>query len=94
MQNDGTWMFNPDEPGATPDRVLDSTSLEEVYAAADPSTSSLASERCPSWDRHHGTIVNNESRDIVRMMATSFAEAGLTNGACFLHPTFATPSMR
>ena len=81
MQNDGSWSFNPDEPGATADRVLGSTSLEDIYAAADPSwTSSPRIGTVPVlWDRHHATIVNNESRDIVRMMATSFAEAGLTN---------------
>ena len=88
MQNDGSWIFNPDEPGATADRVLGSTSLEEVYAAADPSwTSSPRIGTVPvMWDRHHGTIVNNESREIVRMMTTSFSEAGLTNGRVLCPP--------
>jgi len=88
MQGDGSWVFNPDEPGATADRVLGCDSLEEVYAAADPSwTSSPRIGTVPvMWDRHHATIVNNESREIVRMMATSFAEAGLTNGRVLSPP--------
>lgn len=88
MQHDGSWIFNPDEPGATPDRVLGSASLEDVYNAAAPGWS--ASSRIGTvpvlWDRHHQTIVNNESREIVRMMTTSFAQAGLTNGRVLCPP--------
>ena len=82
MQSDGSWIFNPNEPGATADRLLGAASLEDVYAAADKSwTSSSRIGTVPVlWDRHHHTIVNNESRDIVRMLSTSFTEEGLTNG--------------
>ena len=88
MQNDGSWNFNPEEPGATADRVLGSASLEDIYAAADPSwTSSSRIGTVPVlWDRHHATIVNNESREIVRMMTTSFTEAGLSNGRLLCPP--------
>lgn len=82
MQGDGSWVFNPDEPGATADRVLGGDSLEYVYWTAHPDWA--ASGRIGTvpvlWDRHHGTIVNNESREIVRMFTTAFAQAGLTNG--------------
>ena len=57
MQNDGSWIFNPDEPEQRPTR-LDSTSLEEVYAAADRrGPRPLASERCPSC----GTVITAPS---------------------------------
>jgi putative glutathione S-transferase len=82
MQTDGSWVFNPSETGATADTLHGSTSLEEVYALADPSwpQSGHIGTVPVLWDQTHGTIVNNESREIVRMLTTAFRTSGLTSG--------------
>ena len=94
MQEDGSWVFNPDEAGATGERLHGFGSLEQVYAKADPSWSQ--SGRIGTvpvlWDRAHGTIVNNESREIVRMFSTVFREAGLT-GKLDLCPPALVPTI-
>ena len=81
MNPDGSWSFNPEEEGATADTVNGETSLEGLYNRAfDGWSESGRIGTVPVlWDRKHSTIVNNESREIVRMFDT-LAQSGFGNG--------------
>jgi len=71
MGEDG-WAFY-DEPGVIPDTVNGAHFLREIYAKADPDYTGRVTTPI-LWDREMGTIVNNESREIVRMLDTEFGE--------------------
>ena len=87
MNPDGSWSFNPEEEGATSDTVNGETSLEGVYNRAFSGwNEGRGIGTVPVlWDRQHSTIVNNESREIVRMF-DSFSKAGLGNGVSLCPP--------
>ena len=65
MLDDG-WEFR-EFPGSTPDPVLGARYMREIYQAADPGFTGRVTVPV-LWDRREGTIVNNESRDILRML--------------------------
>jgi glutathionyl-hydroquinone reductase len=65
------WVFG-DEPGLIGDPILHARALHELYVAAKPDVSGKATVPV-LWDRQHQTIVNNESREIVRMFSSEFA---------------------
>jgi glutathionyl-hydroquinone reductase len=76
MGEDG-WAFY-DEPGVIPDSVNGADFLREVYAKADPDYTGRVTTPV-LWDKETGTIVNNESREIVRMLDTEFEEFATTD---------------
>lgn len=65
------WQFTPGKPGCTPDTVTDADYLAEIYERAAPEYGKRPTVPV-LWDREHGTIVNNESIEIMRMLATAF----------------------
>jgi putative glutathione S-transferase len=67
------WQFTPEREGCTPDTVNGSDYLREVYLKADPDASCRVTVPV-LWDRREETIVNNESREILRMLDTEFDE--------------------
>ncbi|HEY6582197.1 MAG TPA: glutathione S-transferase family protein [Rubrobacter sp.] len=69
MGEDG-WAFY-DEPGVIPDPVNGAHYLREVYAKAAPDYTGRVTTPV-LWDKETGKIVNNESREIVRMLDTEF----------------------
>src|SRR5918998_4066979 len=69
MGEDG-WAFY-EEPGVVPDTVNGAFYLREVYAKADPRYTGRVTTPV-LWDKEQGTIVNNESREIVRMLDKEF----------------------
>jgi len=69
MGDDG-WAFY-DEPGVIPDVVNGAHYLREVYTKADPNYTGRVTTPV-LWDKETGTIVNNESRDIIRMLDHEF----------------------
>lgn len=71
MGKDG-WAFH-DEPGVIPDTVNGAHYLREVYARADPGYTGRVTTPV-LFDKETGTIVNNESREIVRMLDTEFED--------------------
>ncbi len=75
MGEDG-WAFY-DEAGVIPDTVNGADYLREVYVKADPGYTGRVSTPV-LWDRVTGSIVNNESREIVRMLDTEFGEFATT----------------
>lgn len=70
MGGDG-WMFS-EEPGAIPDFVNGADFLREVYTKADPHYTGRVTVPV-LWDKERGTIVNNESRELLRMFDHEFA---------------------
>lgn len=64
------WRFG-DYPGSDGDTVNGATYLHEIYTRADPRFTGRATVPV-LWDRERGTIVNNESAEIVRMFNAGF----------------------
>lgn len=65
-----SWEFS-DEPGAIPDTVNQTNYLWQLYLLAEPKYSGRVTVPV-LWDKQTGTIVNNESREIIRMLDTEF----------------------
>lgn len=78
MGSDG-WAFSSG-PGATPDTVNGAAFLRDIYVKANPEYTGRVTVPV-LWDKKEGTIVNNESREIVRMLDTqldAFGDPGVT----------------
>ena len=60
-------------PSADPNPVDSVTYMHEIYTRADPSVSGRATVPV-LWDKEQGTIVNNESADILRMLNSGFGD--------------------
>lgn len=71
---EGGWSFRKGEC-VTPDPLMDADFLHQIYVAAKPDYSGHATVPV-LWDTHNGTIVNNESADILRMFGSSFDGVG------------------
>ncbi len=69
------WQFTPDKPGCTIDHLHGSDTLRERYVAADPDATCRVTVPV-LWDTVEDTIVNNESREILRMLTTAFDDLG------------------
>ncbi len=65
------WQFTPEKAGCTPDTVDGSDYLREVYVEADPDATCRVTVPV-LWDKQRETIVNNESREIMRMLDEAF----------------------
>lgn len=70
--SDEGWRFG-DYPGATADTVNGATYLHQIYTKADPHFTGRATVPV-LWDKTLGTIVNNESADILRMLNSGFGD--------------------
>lgn len=64
------WVFS-EEKAEIPDDVVGIDYLHQLYTKADGSYTGRATVPV-LWDKKTGTIVNNESRDILRMLTTEF----------------------
>jgi glutathionyl-hydroquinone reductase len=69
LRDERGWAFTGD---GFDDPVNGFRYLSEAYDAADPAYEARVSVPV-LWDRERGTIVNNESEDILRMLSTVFA---------------------
>lgn len=65
------WQFSPTKAECTPDTIHDYDYLREVYEHADSSYAGKISVPV-LWDEKHDTIVNNESIEIMKMLASEF----------------------
>jgi putative glutathione S-transferase len=75
---DRGWTFEPG-PGVVPDPVLRADYLYQVYLAADRTYTGRVTTPV-LWDRQTGTIVNNESAEILRMFNSAFDGLGARPG--------------
>ena len=73
MGKDG-WSFEEGE-GTIPDTVNGADFLREVYTKADPDYTGRVTVPV-LWDRERGTIVSNESSEIIRMFDHAFDAVG------------------
>ncbi|MCB1379817.1 MAG: glutathione S-transferase C-terminal domain-containing protein, partial [Alphaproteobacteria bacterium] len=76
------WRFG-NYPGAILDTVNGAEYMHELYTKADPVFTGRATVPV-LWDKQHGTIVNNESADIVRMFNSGFG--ALARNSIDLYP--------
>ncbi|MBL0372020.1 glutathione S-transferase family protein [Rhizobium sp. KVB221] len=76
------WVFH-EENGATPDHLFGSATLADIYLRADPTYSGRVTVPV-LWDKHTGTIVSNESAEIIRMFNSAFD--GLTGNELDFYP--------
>ncbi|MCR9165721.1 MAG: glutathione S-transferase family protein [Nannocystaceae bacterium] len=67
---DQGWVFSEDK-AEIPDTVVGIDYLHQLYTKADAGYTGRATVPV-LWDKETGTIVNNESRDILRMFTTEF----------------------
>ncbi|MCU4925589.1 glutathione S-transferase family protein [Halobacteria archaeon AArc-dxtr1] len=65
------WQFTPEKEGCTRDHVQDADYLRELYVRADPDATCRVTVPV-LWDTKEETIVNNESKEIMRMLDTEF----------------------
>jgi len=79
---DQGWRFG-DGLGATRDTLNGATYMHELYTRVDGRYTGRATVPV-LWDKQRGTIVNNESADIVRMLNSGFCD--LAQNAIDLYP--------
>ncbi|WP_420101240.1 glutathione S-transferase family protein [Bosea sp. (in: a-proteobacteria)] len=72
------WTFAEGE-GVVPDPIGGARYLHEIYTRAEPRYSGRVTVPV-LWDTHKGTIVSNESADIIRMFNTAFDAVGAVPG--------------
>jgi len=75
---DQGWSFE-DGPGVVPDRVFGARFLHQIYKAAIGNYTGRVTVPV-LWDKRSGSIVNNESSEIIRMMSGAFDGIGATPG--------------
>ncbi len=71
IMSDKGWMFSQ-APGAIPDFINHTQYLQDIYLKADPKYTGRVTVPV-LWDKQTQTIVNNESREIMRMFNVEFA---------------------
>lgn len=72
------WSFEP-APKVVADPIHHASYLHQVYTAADPNFSGRVTVPV-LWDKQRGTIVSNESSEIIRMFNSAFDGAGAKAG--------------
>ncbi|MFN4040939.1 MAG: glutathione S-transferase family protein [Brevundimonas sp.] len=77
MRDDG-WTF-AEGPDVTGDPIHGADFLHQVYTAADADYTGKVTVPV-LWDKARGTIVSNESADIIRMFNSAFDGLGATDG--------------
>jgi putative glutathione S-transferase len=82
VMGENSWEFT-EAPGVIPDSLNHARYLWEVYTQVAPQYTGRVTVPI-LWDKQTGTIVNNESRDIIRMLDTEFNE--VTNSPIDLYP--------
>ncbi len=80
---DNGWTFDP-WPGVVQDPILGARNLHQIYTAARPDYSGRVTVPV-LWDKATGTIVSNESSEIIRMFDTEFDAVG-AGGPVFCPP--------
>ena len=85
------WTFQ-DGPGVIPDSINGARVMHQIYTAALPDYTGRVTVPV-LWDKQSGTIVSNESSEIIRMFNSAFDDVGATEGDYYpdaLHPEINT----
>ncbi|MGX6648349.1 glutathione S-transferase family protein [Maricaulaceae bacterium MS644] len=77
MKENG-WEFR-DGPGVIPDPLHGAHFMHQVYTAAKPDYTGRVTVPV-LWDKDKGTIVSNESADLIRMFNSAFDDVGAAPG--------------
>jgi len=72
------WTF-ANGPGVVPDPIHGASYMHQIYTAADPVYTGRATVPV-LWDKQTGTIVSNESAEIIRMFDSAFDSIGAAPG--------------
>ncbi|MDZ7668221.1 MAG: glutathione S-transferase family protein [Gammaproteobacteria bacterium] len=72
------WTFQPG-PGVVADPLFEAQRLYEIYLQADPQFTGRVTVPV-LWDKQRGTIVNNESAEIILMLNSAFDGVGAKSG--------------
>jgi len=72
-RDDDGWQFTPRRRGVPRTNSTGSDYLRELYVEADPDATCRVTVPV-LWDTKEETIVNNESREIIRMLSTGFGD--------------------
>jgi glutathionyl-hydroquinone reductase len=75
---DDGWTFSAG-PGVVPDTVNGKLALHQIYTLADRQCTSRVTVPV-LWDKKEGTIVSNESSEIIRMFNSAFDHLGAKEG--------------
>ena len=84
FMGDNGWTFEPGE-GSTLDPIHGADFMHQIYTAADPTCSGRVTILV-LWDKKTGTIVSNESSEIIRMFNSAFDDVGATKGDYYPTP--------
>jgi putative glutathione S-transferase len=82
MLNDG-WTFGTDFDGATGDRLFGLSFARDIYTKVQPDVTTRVTVPI-LWDKVRGTIVSNESSEIIRMFNSAFD--GITGNDADYYP--------
>ncbi|AFZ02797.1 glutathione S-transferase family protein [Calothrix sp. PCC 6303] len=89
VMSDKGWMFS-EAPGSIPDSVNHAKYLQQIYLKAEPKYTGRVTVPV-LWDKQTQTIINNESREIMRMLDVEFAQ--LTTHKIDLYPDDLQPQI-
>ena len=78
LMRENGWSF-ADGPGVIPDPIHGAQLMHQVYTAAEPRYSGRVTVPV-FWDKKRGTIVSNESAEIIRMLNSAFDGVGAQPG--------------
>jgi len=70
VSRDDGWEFT-EEPGCIPDIINEARYLRQIYVKAEPRYTGRVTVPV-LWDTATGTVVNNESSEIIRMLGSEF----------------------
>ena len=76
------WTFQADD-GATGDPLFGTDFLHQIYTRAQPDYTGRVTVPV-LWDKETGTIVSNESSEIIRMLNSAFDDIGATDADFYL----------
>ncbi|MEM6711228.1 MAG: glutathione S-transferase family protein [Pseudomonadota bacterium] len=79
LMHDKGWVFDTDQPDTTPETLFGFDKMSDVYIKANPTYSGRVTVPV-LWDKKTGTIVSNESSEIIRMLNSAFDDVGATPG--------------
>ena len=79
LMKENGWTFQADDNGVVGDKLFGSDFAHQIYTKADPTYSGRVTVPI-LWDKKLGTIVSNESSEIIRIFNSAFDGIGAGSG--------------